>query len=58
MGAVHLSVGCQPNLHLLSQEEQERIHHDVTFEQVQDGERAFHTLITLVYYSSVYGNVT
>lgn len=38
MAAVHLPVGCLPHLHLLSQEEQQRLHHDVHNEQIQNGE--------------------
>lgn len=38
MDPLHLPVARQPHLPLLSQEEQQRIHHDVRHEQVQNGE--------------------
>lgn len=40
MDPLHLPVARQPHLPLLSQEEQQRIHHDVCHEQVQNGERS------------------
>lgn len=39
MAALHLPLGCFPHLSLLSQEEQQRLHHDVHHEQIQNGER-------------------
>lgn len=39
MAAVHLPLGCLPHLPLLSQKEQQRLHHDVHHEQIQNGER-------------------
>lgn len=40
MAAVHLPLGCVPHLPLLSQKEQQRLHHDVHHEPIQNGERA------------------
>lgn len=50
MAAVHLPLGRLPHLPLLSQEEQQRLHHDVHYEQSQNGERGLHCSI---FYPSV-----
>lgn len=55
MAAMHLPMGRQPHLPLLSQEEQQRLYNDVHYEQIQNGEKG--DFILYVCFITVYFKV-